>query len=270
MEGEGERTTATKVADAATDVATTTKKGAMSNLPVGCRFHPTDEELVGFYLRSKREKREDLDRVIPVVDVFTLDPWQLPGESLIRDTNEWYFFSPMQEAPTGRQNRKTPSGYWKATGKDRSISSNNRVIGRKKTMVFYKGFAPRGDRTDWVLHEYKALEEPSSSDAVPKLRNECSVCRVFKKSMSLTSFDQQPTVTMTSGTTPNIDFCIREGDRSSSLGEISHQNPLKVARADSLSTGDHASHSLAEDSINEKRKMISDLGAAHLDSIDFW
>uniref|UniRef100_M8BEC8 Uncharacterized protein n=1 Tax=Aegilops tauschii TaxID=37682 RepID=M8BEC8_AEGTA len=53
----------------------------MGELPPGYRFYPTEEELVRFYLRHKLDgsRRADIERVIPVVDVCSLDPWQLPG-----------------------------------------------------------------------------------------------------------------------------------------------------------------------------------------------
>ncbi|KAB8340727.1 hypothetical protein FH972_022290 [Carpinus fangiana] len=66
--------------------------------------------------------------------------------------------------------RKTPSnwycpwttaaGYWKSTGKDRSIRTSKslayRLLGWMKTRVFYKGHAPRGRRPSWIMHEYSA------------------------------------------------------------------------------------------------------------------
>lgn len=54
--------------------------GMADGLPPGYRFYPTEEELICFYLRNKLDGlRSDIERVIPVVEVYSLDPWQLSG-----------------------------------------------------------------------------------------------------------------------------------------------------------------------------------------------
>jgi No apical meristem (NAM) protein len=52
--------------------------GALS-LPPGFRFHPTDDELIGYYLKRKVEGLQIELEVIPVVDLYKVEPWELPG-----------------------------------------------------------------------------------------------------------------------------------------------------------------------------------------------
>jgi len=50
-----------------------------SCVPPGFRFHPTDEELVGYYLRKKvASQKIDLD-VIKEIDLYRIEPWDLQG-----------------------------------------------------------------------------------------------------------------------------------------------------------------------------------------------
>lgn len=81
---------------------------------------------------------------------------------------ERYFFSSKESKYRNgnRMNRKTNCGYWKATGSDKKISSstsNDGIMGIRKTLVFYQGKSPNGSKTDWVLHEYRLVGVETSA-----------------------------------------------------------------------------------------------------------
>jgi hypothetical protein len=48
----------------------------------GFRFHPTDEELVGFYLKRKIQQRPLAIELIKQLDIYKFDPWDLPSKTL--------------------------------------------------------------------------------------------------------------------------------------------------------------------------------------------
>ncbi|KAL0913356.1 hypothetical protein M5K25_016809 [Dendrobium thyrsiflorum] len=186
-------------------------------LPPGFRFHPTDEELVAYYLKRKINGRKIELEIIPEVDLYKCEPWELPEKSFLPSKDlEWYFFSPRdRKYPNGsRTNRATRTGYWKATGKDRKVNSQKRGVGMKKTLVYYRGRAPHGSRTNWVMHEYRLDER--ECETASGLQDAYALCRVFKKStpgpkiiehvglappreeqLQLEAFDQSPTVDLT-------------------------------------------------------------------------
>ncbi|CAI9780232.1 unnamed protein product [Fraxinus pennsylvanica] len=164
----------------------------------GFRFYPTEEEVISFYLLSKIQgKGQELDRVIPVVHIYDYSPWDLPqyaGELCRGDPEQWFFFLPKQEreARGGKPNRLTTEGYWKATGSPGDVySSNGVVIGRKRTMVFYEGRAPNGRKTSWKMNEYKAIELGEASSSM-QIIEEFSLCRLYKNSKCIRSFDRRP------------------------------------------------------------------------------
>lgn len=68
------------------------------------------------------------------------------------EQDDWYFFSHKDKKyPSGtRTNRATKAGFWKATGRDKPIYANHFLIGLRKTLVFYKGRAPYGHKSDWI------------------------------------------------------------------------------------------------------------------------
>ncbi|KAK3229697.1 hypothetical protein Dsin_001578 [Dipteronia sinensis] len=152
-------------------------------VPPGFRFHPTDEELLHYYLRKKISFQKFDMEVIREVDLNKMEPWELQERCRIGSTpqNEWYFFSHKdRKYPTGsRTNRATNAGFWKATGRDKCIRNSYKKIGMRKTLVFYRGRAPHGQKTDWIMHEYR-LEDADDAQGNPN-EDGWVVCRVFKK-----------------------------------------------------------------------------------------
>ncbi|KAG8503404.1 hypothetical protein CXB51_001377 [Gossypium anomalum] len=118
----------------------------MEDMPPRFRFYPTEEELVSFYLYNMLEgKQEDLNtlsinRVIPVVDIYEFNPWDLPSYLCHRDPEQWFFFIPRKESEArgGRPKRLTDTGYWKAAGSPGFVYAlNGGSIGVNRTMDKY-------------------------------------------------------------------------------------------------------------------------------------
>ncbi|CAL4964337.1 unnamed protein product [Urochloa decumbens] len=153
------------------------------NLPPGFGFYPSDTELVGHYLKRKIHGQKIEDNLIPEVDIYKHEPWDLPAmcNFPLKD-NKWHFFASRdRKYPTGsRSNRATVAGYWKSTGKDRAIKLNKKTLGTKKTLVFHEGRPPSGKRTEWIMHEYYIDEK--ECQVSPDMKDAFVLCRVTKRS----------------------------------------------------------------------------------------
>ncbi|KAL1538723.1 NAC domain-containing protein 92-like [Salvia divinorum] len=152
------------------------------DLPPGFRFHPSDEELITHYLSHKVVDASFCPVAIGEVDLNKVEPWDLPWKAKLGE-KEWYFFCVRdRKYPTGlRTNRATEAGYWKATGKDKEIFRAKSLVGMKKTLVFYRGRAPKGLKTNWVMHEYRLEGKDSMHNLHKSARNEWVISRIFMK-----------------------------------------------------------------------------------------
>eukprot|EP00250_Pteridium_aquilinum_P000045 c10058_g1_i1 orf=509-1402(+) len=156
-------------------------------LPPGFRFHPTDQELVLYYLKRKIcGLKMELD-IIAEIDLYEFEPWDLHEVSCLQTKDLlWYFFCPKtRKYPKGnRENRATPIGRWKPSGKDRPVLSGSRLVGTRKCLIYYDRRTKKEERTDWVMHEFRL-----SDDEILRLKakaktkqNDFVLSRVFKKS----------------------------------------------------------------------------------------
>lgn len=159
----------------------------LSELPPGFRFHPTDEEIIMHYLLQKVIDRRFVARAIGEADLNKCEPWDLPKKAKMGEKEWFFFFQRDRKYPTGmRTNRATESGYWKATGKDKEIyRGRNCLVGMKKTLVFYKGRAPKGEKTNWVMHEFRLEGNFSNYNFSRAAKEEFVVCRVFHKNTGI-------------------------------------------------------------------------------------
>ncbi|XP_073133601.1 NAC domain-containing protein 6-like isoform X2 [Henckelia pumila] len=154
----------------------------------GFRFHPTEEELLNFYLKTRVIGKKLRGDIIGILNIYNHHPRELPGLAKIGE-REWYFFVPRdrKHGSGGRPNRTTERGFWKATGSDRkilSLSDPKKMLGFRKTLVFYEGRAPRGRKTDWIMNEYRLPDTFShqSQDIV--------LCKVYRKATPLKALEQ--------------------------------------------------------------------------------
>ncbi|KAJ3669374.1 hypothetical protein LUZ60_011324 [Juncus effusus] len=163
-------------------MATKRDAEAELNLPPGFRFHPTDEELVMHYLCKKASGSPLPVPIIAEVDLYKFNPWELPEKAFF-GTKEWYFFTPRdRKYPNGsRPNRAAGQGYWKATGADKPVGpkGSSKTVGIKKALVFYSGKAPKGIKTDWIMHEYRVIDSVNKKGSL-KL-DDWVLCRLYNK-----------------------------------------------------------------------------------------
>ncbi|WOL14738.1 NAC domain-containing protein [Canna indica] len=152
-------------------------------LPPGFRFHPTDEELITHYLAPKLLNHAFSAIAVGDVDLNSCEPWELPSKAKMGE-KVWYFYCQRdRKYPTGmRANRATEAGFWKATGRDKEIFNGRGVlVGMKKTLVFYRGRAPKGEKTNWVMHEYRLEGTAMMPNLSKSARGAWVVFRVFNK-----------------------------------------------------------------------------------------
>ncbi|KAK4752512.1 hypothetical protein SAY87_021310 [Trapa incisa] len=193
---------------------------AQLSLPPGFRFYPTDEELLVQYLCRKVAGHYFNLPIIGDIDLYKFDPWDLPSKALFGE-KEWYFFSPRdRKYPNGsRPNRVAGSGYWKATGTDKVITTEGRRVGIKKALVFYVGKAPKGIKTNWIMHEYRLLETSCKSGS-SKL-DDWVLCRIYKKN----SGSQRATMMSAGGIVPSKEHSHASSSSSSSLDDMLESLP---------------------------------------------
>ncbi|KAK8673401.1 hypothetical protein V6N13_111739 [Hibiscus sabdariffa] len=125
-------------------------------MPIGYRFHPTDEELVVHYLKRKALNLPLPASVIPEFDVLQTNPWSLPGG--VKE-NKYFFSKRYGNDSDNKCKRVAGWGYWKPIGKEKPVlaSGTNRVIGMRKALVFCEKKLSNETKTRWLLHQFRLV-----------------------------------------------------------------------------------------------------------------
>ncbi|KAK7291108.1 hypothetical protein RIF29_06000 [Crotalaria pallida] len=151
-----------------------------ATLPPGCRFYPSEELLLRYYLTNKNTARNDtgnrnlnLNRVdddddddfygsdlIRELDLYGYDPFELPDTACFSygyggRKRHWYCYT-VRVLKDGTRRRRVKSGFWVKKGRVRDVfGGGGAVLGRRTRFVFYVGNSTRSAvRTDWTLYEY--------------------------------------------------------------------------------------------------------------------
>ncbi|KAG4128142.1 hypothetical protein ERO13_D09G003700v2 [Gossypium hirsutum] len=156
----------------------------LNSFPAGYRFKPRDDELVLFYLKPKLLNLRLPPNRIRDVELYHYNPQQRIEKYGSYGEEEWYFFTPREKKYRNgfRPNRTAGDGYWKATGADKILRSESHEIGYRKALVFYKGKPPKGEKTDWMMHEFRLKDPPAKLSQDEMRLDDWILCKIYQKS----------------------------------------------------------------------------------------
>ncbi|KAK7311323.1 hypothetical protein RJT34_09383 [Clitoria ternatea] len=149
-------------------------------LPVGYKFHPTDDVLVGYYLKKKVFAQPLPPQLIPDYDVYQAEPWSLPGGGKLYCDMKYFFYQTSSRLFENPDVRVVVNGQWRCDEKNKHIMlpENRHLIGKQNTFVFWKASSNnnRFIKTNWVMNEFHLapMSDPSQLSA-------WAVYRIFQK-----------------------------------------------------------------------------------------
>ncbi|KAL0369047.1 UNVERIFIED_CONTAM: Retrovirus-related Pol polyprotein from transposon RE1 [Sesamum calycinum] len=117
--------------------------------------------------------------------ISLLDEYK-PGSSLpnnvLADSSPYLY--PPSNLPEGiwylvpsNEKKECVDGFWKAKGESCKIYSNSKITGWRTTLEYYERQLPHGQRTNWLMQEYRITQKELCDKDKPKESR--SLCRVF-------------------------------------------------------------------------------------------
>ncbi|KAL9427926.1 hypothetical protein AB3S75_030001 [Citrus x aurantiifolia] len=131
-------------------------------LPLGCKFQPSDELLVQFYLFNKISgiPIPFVDDLVRTENLYgSKEPWQIWrqfGGPDLEDGEDLYFFTPLKKKSVNgsRIDRRVGTGTWQGEDAGKAVVSrkSKKKIGSKKRFRYEKDKSPHNGC--WIMHEY--------------------------------------------------------------------------------------------------------------------
>ncbi|KAK3221571.1 hypothetical protein Dsin_008596 [Dipteronia sinensis] len=154
--------------------------------PVGYRFCPQDGELILHYLKKKVLNQQLPPNKIVQVNIYQHNPKDLAEfYKAYKENGAYYFFTPRDRKYRNgdRPSRAAGCGYWKATGANKPVYHKNKRVGSRNALVFYKGKPPHGNKTDWIMHEFKVDNPPPTKrNGINDMRlDNWVLCKIYYK-----------------------------------------------------------------------------------------
>ncbi|RDX60807.1 NAC domain-containing protein 41, partial [Mucuna pruriens] len=151
--------------------------GKTYNLPVGFRFDPTDDVLVGYYLRKKTLCKPLPNDLIPDYDVFQSEPWALPGGEKHLNWQRFFFYDTRTRVFENPDKRGAGNGQWRVVEKceDVELPTKLQVISKRNMLVFWEAKGNSFTKTNWAMHEFRLAPKSNQSQMF-----DLAVYRIFK------------------------------------------------------------------------------------------
>ncbi|XVF36307.1 hypothetical protein REPUB_Repub19eG0046900 [Reevesia pubescens] len=175
------------------EVGDSSRTRLLHHLPPGCRFYPSDEELLNHYLTAKNssaataaaatDDRADMYGydLIRELNLYDYKPSDLPeGACFVHGyrgrKRHWICYTKSKEGRRRTTTRMTKGGFWSKIRKVKNVlGRGNVVLGTRTKFVFYEVNSVKAPavKTPWIMYEYAPLHHLKASFVL---------CRVFLRS----------------------------------------------------------------------------------------
>lgn len=151
--------------------------GRKYRLPVGYRFDPTDDILVGYYLKKRIFDQPLPNDLIQDCDVFQTVPRDLPGGGKHLNWQRFVFHDTSSRVFEEPDKRGAGNGQWRMVEKEQEVelSCSKDVVGKKNILAYWETNGDSFTKTNWVMHELLLAQKSNSSPMSP-----LAVYRIFE------------------------------------------------------------------------------------------